>query len=349
MNELIIVLIVTSTISVLASSSVLLTMLVFPQMRSKTFMRVIAYVSFGDIFGNIPYLFPFRPATGNAWCSAQAFMSLTGYPTSWCWTVALVYLLFWLGAVGRMPSLLHLHVICWSLPIIISLTTLAYSKYYGPHGVDVCSTNMTDLAVGAHIAVYYGVLFFSIVIIVSLLYRLYQLQQRKDPNVSSAVFQRAKNTLLLYPAAMVIFWFPHLFTEILLIFGFNKYREVLLIYYIFIVLKVLYGLAAAIIFFSRSNEARLLWWMLVRQWLYGNEIGSKFNDPGDSHDIYDDHDADAIIRERMKEFSASRGSEVQMSFNAILFPDSGSRVVSVNTLSPPYSRDTVSGISVGSP
>jgi hypothetical protein len=340
MNELIIILMVTSIISVLSSSLVLLTLLVFPQMRSKIFMQVIAYVSFGDIVGNIPYLFPYRPSTGNAWCSAQAFMSLTGYPIGWCWTVALVYLLFCLGAVGRMPSLLPLHTICWTLPVVVSLTTLAYSKYYGPHGVDICSTNTTNLAVGAHIAVYYGVLFFSIVIIISFLFRLYQLQQRKDPNVSSAVFQRSKNTLLLYPAAMIIFWFPHLFTEILLIFGFYKYQDLLLIYYIFIVLKVLYGLAAAIIFFSRSNEARMLWWMLARQWMHGKDVGGKFNDDSDSHDLYDDHDADAIIRERIKEFSVSRGSEVQMSFNAILFPESGSRVVSVNTLSPPYSRDS---------
>lgn len=285
-------------------------------------MQVIAFVSFGDILGNIPYLFPFRPGTGNAWCSTQAFLNLTGYPIGWCWTVVLVYLLFCLGAVGRMPkNLLPFHIVCWAVPLIVSLTTLAYSKYYGPHDVDTCSINTTIPAVISHISVYFGLLLACIITIIGLLVRLYQLERRKDPNVCSVAFQKAKNTLQLYPAAMILFWFPHLTTELLLVFGFYKYQVALLIYYAFVILKVFHGFAAAMIFFIRSNEARALWYALLRRLWLGRFRATSEESQSTLNDVYDDHDAEAIIRERGKEFALSRGSEVQMSFNTLLFPD----------------------------
>lgn len=323
-QPLITTLIVSSVISVLASSSVLLTLLVFPKMRAKTFMQVIAFVSIGDTLGNIPYIFPFRPGTGNPWCSTQAFFNLTGYPIGWCWTVVLVYLLYCLGALGRMPNtLLPFHIVCWIVPLTVSLTTLAYSKFYGPHGVDTCSINTTPTAVTAHIAIYFGLLFFCIGTISALLIRLYQLQRNRDPNVCSIAFQKAKNTLQLYPIAMIIFWFPHLFTELLLLFGYYKYRIFLLIYYIFVVLKIFHGFAAAMIFFVRSNEARTLWSAVIRRLLVGKFRSNSEESEESLTPLYDDHDAEAIIRERGKEFSVSRdhSSEVQLSFNAILFPD----------------------------
>lgn len=326
-NALITTLIVCAVISVTSSLAVLLTLVLFPKMRAKTFMQVIAFISFGDILGNIPYLFPFRPGTGDAWCSAQAFMNLTGYPIGWCWTVVLMYLLYCLGAVGRMPTtLLHFHGVCWSIPLTVSLTTLAYSKYYGPHGVDTCSVNSTKISVTAHIIIYFGLLLTCIIIIVSLLVRLAFLERSKDPNVCSIAFQKAKNTLQLYPAAMVLFWFPHLFTEMLLLIGYYKYKVVLLIYYLFVLLKVFHGFAAAMIFFVKSNEARTLWFSLFQR--VRSEGIRHITDPSrDSLDLYDDHDADAIIRERLKELSVSRGgSEVQMSFNAILFPNDAPRI-----------------------
>lgn len=309
MDLLILIILICAVISVTSSLMVVLTLVLFPRMRTKTFMSIVAYISIGDIIGNFPYLFPYRPGTGNWWCSAQAFMNLAGYPMGWMWTVVLVYFLYLLGARGEIPRNLNTqHAACWSIPVVVALSTRIFTKYSGPHGADVCSVNTTPLPVAYHIISYFGLLLVCLVVIAAYFLKLHWLYRAEDPNVSSVAFRKAKATLQLYPLVMVIFWLPHLVTEFLLLLGFAKYAWFLGIYYIFVILKELHGTAAALIFFVKSREARLLWYeVFFGRLLHGGEEG------------VDDHDSDAIIKQRMKDIASVRmtSDEIVLSYNAM--------------------------------
>jgi hypothetical protein len=278
-RPLIIALEVCSFLSILGSFSVILTLIRFESMRSKRFMRVIAFIAFGDLIGNFPYLFPYRPGTGNWWCTTQGLMNLIGYPMGWLWSVVLVYFIYSLGTIGKLPDSLWIqHLLCWGVPIVTGSSTLFVSKIQGPNGVDVCSINYTEIAEVYHLCSYFGILFFSLLCMFVYFYQLRGLYLVNDPNVSSFGFKKALNTLIYYPIIAIIFWLPHLITELLFLFNLYIYRLYLEIYYICVVWKVLHGFFTALIFFWKSKEARKLWYESL---FNVPKLSSDFEDPKD--------------------------------------------------------------------
>lgn len=252
------VLIAAATISVSGSIAVIATLLLFERMRSKLFMRIISFISLGDLVGNFPFLFPYRPSQGNWWCSLQAFMNLAGYPIDWLWTVTLVYLLFNLSRHGKLPETLWpIHCVCWLLPVILALLSLSVSNYTRPYsGIGICVENNTKEAMLYHAVTYYGLLYCCILIMITFFILIFLQQQRKDPNVTSTAFSVAKSALQWYPAAFLVFWLPHSLSTLL---GFSGRRGEI-VYKIFLIWKVLHGLSTSIIFFAQSSETRNLWW-----------------------------------------------------------------------------------------
>jgi hypothetical protein len=57
----------------------------------------------------------------------------------------------------------------------------------------------------------------------------------------------------------IIFWLPHICTELLFLFDMYVYIEFMEVYYLCVLWKVLHGLVTAMIFFTKSREARRLW------------------------------------------------------------------------------------------
>ena len=128
------ILIAISSISIASSLLVLVTFLLFHELRDKFFMRMIAFISIADMFGNLPYLLPYRPEKGNWWCWIQGVLNITAYPMGWLWTLVLLHFMYCIIADGRLPGekyYIYAHILCWGLPIVLTSFSFIFSGY-GP-------------------------------------------------------------------------------------------------------------------------------------------------------------------------------------------------------------------------
>lgn len=303
----IITLMVASIVSVLASSCVIVTCLMFKTLRSKLFMQMIAFISLSDAIGNIAYILPTRPSNNNWWCVLQSIFNLTCYPMSWLWTLVLVYFLYCLVATGKIPSnLVAIHSLCWGLPIVLFLLTLAFAKigvtgdYYH---FEVCSEYGGLAEVVYHSIAYYGLLLGCFVLMFILFWKILAVEKLGDARVFQPAYIVAKSSLKLYPAALFICWAPHAVT-VFLTHQFESNNETFTIIFIIAdVLKILHGFATACIFFHKSVEARRSWYRLCfrrQSMMNQNNRGSieqrTFSDDSIA-DSYRSESLDAVIRQ----------------------------------------------------
>jgi hypothetical protein len=253
MDPQIVALIIVSVISETASLFVVITPLCFHSMRYRMFMQIVAFISIGDMIGNFPYMFPYRPGPKNWWCILQAFMNIAGYPMAWIWTTILVYLLFSLALSGKIPEkMIYFHILAWGLPIVLALFQLTVSKYHrNVSHYDVCVDNDLYKTHIYHCVTNYGLLFACLFTMILFYLKIFQLELSNDPNVSSNSFKTAKYALIWYPTILAIFWIPHALTS--MFFHNNQ------LYYYFLVLKVFHGFATALVFILQSKESRKLW------------------------------------------------------------------------------------------
>jgi hypothetical protein len=246
-------------------------------MRGKIFMQIIAFISVGDLIGNFPYLFPYRPHTGSWWCYIQGFMNLAGYPMEWTWTVALVLLLYNVAVYHRpIRRLWPLYCICWGLPIIFALVQLSFGpyQYYGGYG-EVCSITDDYSSEIYHYFTYYGLLIICVLFMILLWLKMtwleFQYSQGKEESSAGdrkpLPFSVAKRALQWYPIILVVFWLPHAATVI-------TYSTPAYVYNTFVVWKVFHGTVTALIFFYQSQESRRLWYQFCQYHfplLFGNK------------------------------------------------------------------------------
>lgn len=254
MDNWLVSLIVAATLAVFSSLLVVLTPILFPRMRSKLFQQIVCFISIGDIIGNIAYVFPYRPQTGNPGCDIEAFFNYAGYPMEWMWTTALAYLLHELAVRGRVPrSMVPIHIVCWGVPIALALLTLAFSKYVkNTTSYEVCRMHVSTIPLTYHIVSYYGLFFLCMVVMFWLYLQIYRMELQKDARVLKMPFRVAKQALTWYPFAMALFWLPHAITAVS--------PSIKAVYPYFLILKVYHALAVSLLFFYQSVESRWLWY-----------------------------------------------------------------------------------------
>jgi hypothetical protein len=253
--------IIVSLVSILASSVVIFTPIIFPSMRYRLFMQIITFMSIGDVIGNFTYMFPYRPTSGNWWCDVQAFTSFVGYPVEWLWTVILVYFLYTLAVTGEVPkSTWKFHLLSWTLPVILALCALFTSKYtHSGQVADVCSINTTHAATIYHIVVFYGLLIICFAVMLflflSLCWHEFYLHDIKTDSITLGV---AKRALVIYPCLMFFFWLPHGISATI-----SLKQDARNVYDVLLMWKTLHGLAVALVFFGQSEEARRVWYHFI--------------------------------------------------------------------------------------
>ncbi len=271
------ILIPIAAISVTASMLVIFTFILFEEMRSKFFMRIIAFISISDILGNVLYLMLYRPSTGNWFCSLEGFANFTTYPTSWLWTLSLVYHLYGVATTKELPSKLSkrlTHIVCWGLPIVLSVAGLSITRYTENNSLnfEVCEVNITKGAAYYHLVAYYGLLVVVLLAMAFLSYKTKQFEKTHESGSLHPSYTILKDSTRLYPTALVICWVPHLIVYAL--YRHIKNTQIYeLLYFIATVLKVIHGAITASIFFYKSESARRLW----RRWIesYGHCLCSK--------------------------------------------------------------------------
>lgn len=254
---------IASCISVACSGLVLLTLLVFRDVRKKLFMQIIAFISFADLCGNLPFTFNYRAPDNSFICSMEGFANLYFYPCSWMWTTMLTFYLYSLAVHGVLPlSNLKIHLICWGFPLLFSLLTLTtnnFKRHKSPNDVEQVCTWGGNTFTGElwHGITYYG-LWFGCFISMMIMYNK-ALQMSKTPSANSyAMLKLAINALELYPLAMIVCWLPHVF--VVLVNYFYHTKNKFFNFYVFSnILKILHGAVTALIFFYKSPYSRSRW------------------------------------------------------------------------------------------
>jgi hypothetical protein len=176
-------------------------------------------------------------------------------------------------------------IICWGIPLVTTLLYLAfipdgtYERPSGGNTEQLCSYGGDNFEQGFvwHMLSYYGLF---VVCVAYMMYTYVQLrkvyhvkEQRvtEDPERPTeggesprAALRRVRLTsesLLLYPLIMVVFWTPHMVGVAL---SLELGSDAVLIYaFVATNLKILCGLATAILFFWKSQAARTLWIRLL--------------------------------------------------------------------------------------
>jgi hypothetical protein len=292
---------VTSILSVFGSGMVVLTHLLFKSMQSKLFMRIIANISLADILANVEYTMSYRPSNDNWWCSTQGFLNLYGYPCSWLWTTMLMQFLHDLAVHKEVRlSIRTAYIVCWGLPLV---TTLLYFAFI-PHGTyerisgsdtwQICSYGgRREQGFAWHMVTYYGLFLACVVRMIYLYYNMRRAYRAKEQDiemderdssvvaVERAALDRVKITsesLLLYPLIMIVCWTPHMIGVALNLATMS--RGVVIYSFLATNLKILCGLAMAILFGWKSQAARTLWVRLL--------CGTKRSRPGSGLDHGDE-------------------------------------------------------------
>jgi hypothetical protein len=97
--------------------------------KNKPFSTMIFFISCCDLLGSLANCIGF-PQPGTASCSVQAFFCLYFIPASWLWTAMLVYQLRNLIIFKQISlTMTHVHIICWTIPLITSLLPLTTNSY----------------------------------------------------------------------------------------------------------------------------------------------------------------------------------------------------------------------------
>lgn len=344
---------VSAGVSIAASSSVILTLYLFQKMRSKLFMRFIAFMALGDILGNIPYLYtwPYSPYSG--WCYIGGVLLQTGSVSAWLWTSALCFM--WHRASKRtlkgltwhiMPTF---HIICWGVPLAFALPSIALSSFENSTTYDgVCSTYGTFNARLYHNIWAYTLLVLCLIFMIVLYVDLVKLDQGRSRQSEVSVAQMknvaaAKSTLVFYPILFIVFWLPKLILttcyELLLANNtpFEKTIDICTCWYMF------HGVALAAVFFYNSPMARSLWRFQIKSILkkWGliqtvDEEEDELSAPRDTVMDYAADDADSLVDYRstyadpvdtdLRMSSSFREPQSNLQRSSVMAPSSAARV-----------------------
>lgn len=263
-----------ATISCLLSFIVLLTFVFFKRMRSKLFMRIIAYVSLCDLIANAT-IFVGVPSDFYL-CFFQGILQQYFYPASWLWTTMLMFLLYSLVLRGKiLVSKKKMMLICWGLPLLCALLPLSTDTYKASDTDDdwCWITPHHDGSFQRHLTVMWQVLTFDILINVCFVlmigwglriyWKLHVEKLQCTPQVLAAL-----QSLFAYPVLLIICWLPN---ELMLILYPHKPADNP---YVVVVnsLSICHGGFAALYFFCKSKEFRTNWSKLLRNLrIYGSQ------------------------------------------------------------------------------
>lgn len=257
-----------ASLSAFLSSLVVLTGLIWPGImlsKCKPFSTIIFFISFADCCGSIINCLGF-PQNGSSICSIQACAALYFAPASWLWSLVLVYQLRTLIIFKSIQlSMKWTHFICWSIPLLptlLPLTTNSYGQDDSINGSIPCvlggDRTTKFIWIGATNV---GIAFLSFVFMVIWTIQIHL--HISNCNHDSYREQKLLNSMIFYPVALFVTWFPNCVCVLLINARTIDYGSNFP--YIVFCLSSQYGTLLAIIFFSGSSVSRMLWLNLLRR------------------------------------------------------------------------------------
>jgi hypothetical protein len=256
--------IIVSIISCSLSLLVIITFLIFHRLRNKLFMKIITLISVCDFIANICQI-DGVPSHRDL-CILQGLIQQFFYPASWLWTVILTYLLYSLVAHGKISlAEWKMHLIVWGICTAITVLPLTTSTYGTEDNDDYfCWIRPSSNSHGDRLnAAIWSYLLFDLILVTCFGLMIlwgclifYKLSVQLIPKTDT--MESALRTLLRYPIALFITWFPNLFY--MTVFPNSKADQTawIAIY----CLSTMQGGITALLFFMSSRESRFLWWTL---------------------------------------------------------------------------------------
>ena len=308
-------------ISAAFAFTVVLTGLIFPSImltKYNLFSNIIFIISLCDMIAGIGYSFGY-PDDGTSLCSIQSFICLFFVPSSWLWTLALVYQLRCMIIYKKVfIKIHHLHMICWSISILIALLPLSTSSY----GLnDYLSGDITCFLKGHNhiywlVGLYFPILLISITSMITCIISIwYYIKSNatidNDLKREKVLFQ----SLYWYPIALIVFWIADV---IVVWFFITNVSKNILVLEVSVLITTQYGTICAIIFFTGSKLVRQKWYEVVFKPIINRNISTE-SSTVDNRTISKDSIITNPIRiSFISDILGIEGTNIQMDNNKII-------------------------------
>ncbi len=256
--------IVVSALSATFSGMVVLTGLIFEQMRKRFFMQIIMFVSFGDFVVALSSCFGFPP-NGSVLCTVQGFLITFFLRSSWFWTTMLSYQLHNVVVIGKFNmGHLAMHGTVWGLSLLFAVLPLAMATY-GRSGTDtdvqICflSTSNTEWILAWSLLDFFVLCSLCTIIMLFFLFKIH-MKVRQSTQVD-ALCESVFNTLYLYPIVLMVSWLPTTVINVVLSFVFSTQQDSILT--VAACFANTYGIWLGVVFCVKSAESRQRWYQLL--------------------------------------------------------------------------------------
>jgi hypothetical protein len=260
-----------ASLSLVSSLAVVMTGLVFAEMRGRLFMHIIFFISFSDMCASAFAILGF-PTQGTLACAVQSFMVTFFIKTTVFWNLMMCYQLYKIVISGSLGvTIKHMHFIIWPTSAFLSLLPLVTSTYgrSGPNSeVEWCllHENRVPLYIfwNAFDWIGFGVVLILIMVYLARQVRL-KLQKGLDSEASLAVGWQIYYSLFLFPLVLFLTYSPIVIVNIVVYFcdlspeyTLQSGTEINLLSAVNDI-ALFYGISLSVIFFWKSPEARKRW------------------------------------------------------------------------------------------
>ena len=220
--------------------------------RGKSLVQTVYIIAICDSVVSLSFAMGYPTGFG---CSLQGFLAFNSERASWLWTDFLILNIYGVVMNHRLIiSVTMIHMIVW--PIIVIFAFIPYAsgtrygnEYPGTRRCGVVGQNYLKWDF-AQDCVVFGSLCFILLVCLRIL--ISNLSNDRTKESHRAFSSESFRTIILYPVAMLVTWAPSPIAFFLAKKHSNTYNYLH-------AMAPLYGLALAIIFYSRAKYARVEW------------------------------------------------------------------------------------------
>jgi len=260
--------------------------------REKPLIHYVMMIAIADTITSITIAFGF-PGPGSL-CTAQGFLNFFFSRMSWFFTDVLIFQLFYIVVFKKhFLSVKHMHCIVWPLNILLQILPYTTGTRYGfddsfDDGEEFFINRLacglgpgkgsfdTSLKWSQYVFNIELIISFFIIIILSIIVVYYSLNMRDSTKTSQVnLAQRIRESwsvVILYPCAMILAWLPGTIYAYYGNYRINTGQKVpyhdLVIAECLDAINALYGPLLALIFYTKTLDARQAWIHIFRQWFH---------------------------------------------------------------------------------
>jgi hypothetical protein len=249
---------------------VICSFLMFQDLQGKTFLKVIRNIATAEFFMNSVSLLGF-PKNGSALCWIQGLGQNYFALAAWFWTVILTYYVYGVIKFNKVPiQMWKSNLICWGLPLILSLLPLTTNNYGSPDpDVSWClivardgHTKAWETTFWAYIAFYIWI-FVCTLVMSAMGIRMYMESHSiyfKGSTELTARVRNIVNRIRLYPVAMLFCWLP---TYLSLAVLHLDHHDTPVVFGIAMILGEMNGILSALIFIAYNKDIGRRWYIVI--------------------------------------------------------------------------------------